>query len=238
MKNYVKEGRMLTAPAPAGGAVSGNGYLIGSLFGVCAVSADAGVDTEFCLDSVFELDKTTAQAWAVGDKIFWDNSTKKCTTVSSGNTLVGTAVEVAALADITGIVRLDGHATPSLEAAASLTMAAAAGAANVTEVTITVKDGSGNTIPAVHHLDVYLSDDADGEGLTAATATGTVQAKAASGTVLNAMVAKKALRVQTLKTGVFVLEITDTAKTAFNVVGVINGKAIVGETLAAADYGA
>lgn len=108
MKNYVKEGRMITAPAPAGGAVSGNGYLIGALFGVCAVSADEAVDTEFALEGVFELPKASAQAWALGAKVYWDNTAKNCTTTASGNSLIGAAGEVAANPSSTGIVRLNG----------------------------------------------------------------------------------------------------------------------------------
>jgi hypothetical protein len=100
-------------------------------------------------------------------------------------------------------------------APATVTLAAAAGAANVCEVTCTVKDAAGVAIPLAIHFDVWLSDAATGAGLTGTTASGTVTAKAASGIVLSTYTAKKALRVQSLGTGVFVLEITDTAKTAF-----------------------
>jgi hypothetical protein len=122
--------------------------------------------------------------------------------------------------------------------ARNITGVAAAGAANVTEVTITVKDENLDAVAKVHNLDVWLSDDADGEGLTATTASGAVAAKASSGTDLATLVSKKALRVQTKKTGVYVLSITDTAKTAFKVCASINGTAVVLCTLATASYGA
>lgn len=120
-----------------------------------------------------------------------------------------------------------------------ITMTAAAGAANITEVTITVKDGGGNTLARVHQLDLWLSDDVDGEGHTTATASGTVTNKAASGLVVATQVAKKALTVQTLKTGIFILEITDTAKTLFKVCARApgTGRSIVGITLLTASYG-
>lgn len=120
-----------------------------------------------------------------------------------------------------------------------VTFAIASAAANVSEVTITVVNKDGYTIPGVHVLDVWLSDAATGVGLTGTTASGTVQAKAASGTVHGALTAKKALRVSTLTTGVFVLEITDLAKTGFYVaaaLGVVPAQ--VSRVMVAGDYGA
>lgn len=122
---------------------------------------------------------------------------------------------------------------------ATFTMSAAAGGANETRVTITAKDAAGNTVEGVVNFDLWLSDAATGAGHTATTASGAVTAHTASGTVVDTQVAKKALRVQTLATGVFVLTITDTAKTAFKVVAQepATGQAVVGVTLATASYG-
>lgn len=121
----------------------------------------------------------------------------------------------------------------------TIAMAAAAGSTNVCEVTMTVKDHEGNTIADVFNFDVWLSDDADGAGLTATTASGTVGAKASNGADLGTLTSKKALRVQTLKTGVYVLSITDSSKTAFKVCAQIPfvGRKVVGVTLATGNYG-
>jgi hypothetical protein len=123
---------------------------------------------------------------------------------------------------------------------AGVTTAAAAGAANVAEVSYQVVDGNGDALAGVFILDVFLSDAATGLGLTATSASGTVTAKAASGAVIGTLTSKKALRVQTLATGIFILEITDTAKTAFYPCAVIpaNGRMSVGTVLATASYGA
>lgn len=123
--------------------------------------------------------------------------------------------------------------------ATNVTFSYAAGAANISEVTITVKDAAGDTIASPHTLDVYLSDSEVGEGLTATTASGTVTAKTSSGEVLGTLAAKKALRVQTLATGVFILEITDTAKTGFYPIVSLpsTGATIVGEQMVTGDYG-
>ena len=116
----------------------------------------------------------------------------------------------------------------------------AAGGANVSEITIAPTDVSGNVITGVHNLTVILSDAATGVGLTGTSASGTVQAKSASGTDLAALTAKKALAVQTLANGTYILEITDTAKTGFYVAAAIpsHGLLEVSRVLVSGDYGA
>lgn len=120
-----------------------------------------------------------------------------------------------------------------------LTFSIAAAASTVSEVTIKVVNKDGYTIPGVHVLNVWLSDAATGVGLTGTTASGTVQAKAASGTVHGALTTKKAMTVSTLADGSFVLEITDNAKTGFYVAastGVVPAQ--VSRAMVAGDYGA
>jgi len=125
------------------------------------------------------------------------------------------------------------------EAPASFTFTPAAGAANVCDVTIQAVDADGADLAGVYMLDVFLSDAATGLGLTATSASGTVTAKSASGAVVGTYTAKKALRVQTLADGSFVLEITDTAKTEFYVAATLPtvGLPVVSAVLATADYG-
>jgi len=113
-----------------------------------------------------------------------------------------------------------------------------AGASNVANVLITLKNSLGQTITGVWPLTVWLSDAATGVGLTATAASGTVQAKSASGTDLAALTAKKALAVQTLANGTYTLEITATAKTAYYVgVSMPNGKSVISRVMATGDYG-
>lgn len=119
----------------------------------------------------------------------------------------------------------------------TVVFAPAAGAANVCEVTCTVKDYAGNTVAEAVVFDLWLSDATSGAGLTATTASGAVAAKAASGTDFAVLTTKKATRVQTLATGVYILSITDTAKTLFKVCAQIDGKTIVSTALTAAQYG-
>jgi hypothetical protein len=147
----------------------------------------------------------------------------------------------AVFIDDDGVDHRDG-ATPKLN---SIYMPVAAdfsiaqGAANVCNVTITIQDNNDTTLARPHNFEVWLSDAATGIGLTATTASGTVQAKAASGTVMGVMTTKKALRVQSLATGVFILEITDTAKTGFYVAVKLDTGAVfeVSRQLVTGDYG-
>lgn len=121
--------------------------------------------------------------------------------------------------------------------ATRVSISAAAGAANICDVTIRMKDGAGNNVSGVFNFEVYLSDASTGAGLTTTTASGTVTAAAASGIVRSILTAKKDILVQSTSAGLFVLEITDTAKTGFYPVVSIGGKVIVGAQLITGNYG-
>lgn len=117
----------------------------------------------------------------------------------------------------------------------------AAGGANETLVTITPVDYTGETI-GYSRLHVFLSDSVPGvigESLTAVTASGAVTVSGTTnGMVLGALTAKKCIEVVTNASGVFVLSITDSAKTQFyvNVISSI-GTVGVSRQLATGDYG-
>ena len=111
MTNYKQPGESMTYTAPGGGVVSGTPVLIGSLMVIPAVTAAATEQFAGMVCGVFAgLAKTTGEAWAEGQKLYWVSGTSKFSTTSSGNTLVGTAAVAAGSADTTGDVRLDGVA--------------------------------------------------------------------------------------------------------------------------------
>ena len=66
MKNYVQPGNTITLTAPYDVA-SGDGLLVGSIFGVATGAAANGEAIEAALVGVFDLKKVGSQAWAVGD---------------------------------------------------------------------------------------------------------------------------------------------------------------------------
>jgi predicted RecA/RadA family phage recombinase len=109
MKTYIQPGHAITLIAPYA-VESGDGLLVGAIFGVASHDAASGAEIETQLTGVLDLAKTASQAWTAGAKVYWDNSAKRVTNVASGNTLVGVAVlAVGAGADETiGRVRLNG----------------------------------------------------------------------------------------------------------------------------------
>lgn len=152
--------------------------------------------------------------------------------------VTATADEINTALD--GITATVGELNVCDDIPADISFVAAAGASTICDVTITVKDAAGVAIAEAFILDVWLSDAATGVGLTGTSTSGTVTNKFASGAVFSTYTAKKDLRVQTLATGIFILEITDTAKTAFYVCAKLSstGKTVISTVLATADYGA
>lgn len=108
MKNYVHPGNIITLTAPYA-VVSGDGLLVGSIFGIATGTAALGESVETALVGVFDITKIGSQAWTVGAKVYWDNANKRCTIVSTDNTLIGAATEAVAggAGDTVGRVRLN-----------------------------------------------------------------------------------------------------------------------------------
>jgi predicted RecA/RadA family phage recombinase len=107
MKNHVQPGRTVTLPAPAGGVTSGDGVLVGSIFGIASTTALAGEMVAITVTDVWTLPKATG-AITVGAKLYWDATNKVVTTTASGNSLIGAATSAALSGDATVPVRLNG----------------------------------------------------------------------------------------------------------------------------------
>ena len=150
MKNFVQEGESLDLIAPSGGVVSGLGYLLGALFVIAATTAAEGEVFSGARTGVFDLDATThasTQAFAVGDPVYWNDTTKKVTATATGNQLIGFATEAkvstAAVARVLLVQRRSvagttiadvptaGSATAALNAAAINSILAALEAAGI-----------------------------------------------------------------------------------------------------------
>ncbi len=106
MKNFVQDGDTLALTAPYD-VDSGAGAKIGSLFGVAVADVLSGKTGQFKMTGVFDLPKTSAQAWTVGALIYWDDSNKVATSTASTNLCIGIAVAAAANPSSTGRVRLN-----------------------------------------------------------------------------------------------------------------------------------
>ncbi|MDS9467345.1 DUF2190 family protein [Paracoccus sp. MBLB3053] len=106
-KNYLQAGEFVTVLAPAALA-SGDPVLVGAIFGVVQFDADSGDEVELARRGIFDLPKTTGQAWTAGVKVYWDATNSLVTTTASGNTLIGAATAARVAGDTTGTVLLDG----------------------------------------------------------------------------------------------------------------------------------
>lgn len=188
------------------------------------------LNTESSLNSteVGYLDGTVAGTAAAGKCVVLTTN-KVIDTIDITTPKIGGTAVAATAAELNN----RDHLQPALA-----TISAAAGATNVCEVTVTIKDGTGTAVTGPVVFDLLLSDSATGAGLTATTASGAVAAKASSGTDLSTLVSKKALKVQSKADGTYILSITDSSKTGFYPVVQIPGlKAIVGSQLVTGNYG-
>ena len=108
MKNYVQPGNTITLTAPYA-VTSGDGLLVGSIFGIASEDTALNDPVEAALTGVFDLTKVGSQAWTVGAKVYWDDTNKRTTSVATSNTLIGVATEAVAggAGDTIGRVRLN-----------------------------------------------------------------------------------------------------------------------------------
>lgn len=104
--NYVQDGETLTLTAPYARS-AGQGALVGAIFGVALNDVDNGADGEFSTEGVWTLAKTSAQAWSVGDQIYWDNSNKRCDADAAVGRLIGVCTAAADNPSSTGSVKLN-----------------------------------------------------------------------------------------------------------------------------------
>ena len=106
--NYVQPGDVIPLNAPYD-RLAGEGALINAnIFGVAINDVDSGDEGEFHIVGVWDLKAATADVFAQGANVYWDNSGKQCDSSSTGNTLIGVATEAKAADETTVRVRLNG----------------------------------------------------------------------------------------------------------------------------------
>lgn len=110
MKNYVQDGDTITVVAPYA-LNSGDGCLVGSIFGVATSAAANGAAVEIKPEGVFDIAALSTDVAAQGAKLYWDNTNKRLTVTSAGNTLIGAATvakiatETTVRAYVDGVIR-------------------------------------------------------------------------------------------------------------------------------------
>ena len=107
MAKRSQEGDTLTVVAPYA-LTSGDGCLVGSLFGVANTTVASGATVEITLEGVFPITALSTDTATVGTKAYWDNAAKKITAVLTANTLVGVFAYAKAAGETQSLVYLDG----------------------------------------------------------------------------------------------------------------------------------
>lgn len=107
MNGFIQPGDVVEFTAPGGGVVAGTGKLIGKLLVIPMVTAAAAARFNGLIAGVVSHAKTNAQAWAEGDRIYWDAGNSRFDNVATVGPFAGIAVVAAANPSATGIVRLN-----------------------------------------------------------------------------------------------------------------------------------
>lgn len=87
---FIQNGNYVEVPLPYA-RKGGEGVLVGTLFGVCAVDGAQNEVVNIHLEGVHGLTGATGASTdaAVGAAAYWDNTNRRVTPVASGNTLIG-----------------------------------------------------------------------------------------------------------------------------------------------------
>jgi predicted RecA/RadA family phage recombinase len=170
--NYVQPGDTITLVAPYQ-RNTGLGAQVGAIFGVALQTVANAVEGEFATKGVWTLAKTSAQAWTQGQKIYWDNSNKRCDSDSTVGMLIGVAAAAAANPSSTADVRLNGTSPATSEGPQAAIVALTDNTGDSGTHDDTLADGLTSTAPAAYAAVVNMTDPvtkAEGEAVSAALA--------------------------------------------------------------------
>lgn len=119
-RTYIAPGDVLTLTAPTGGVVAGTAYLIGGLLVIAQTTAAQTLPFDAYVTGVHSVTKVGSQAWTEGAVVYWDNSAKNFTTVSTANYRAGIAVVAvgSGAGETVGVVRLNGLGVTAVGGAA------------------------------------------------------------------------------------------------------------------------
>lgn len=108
MKNFVQKGEYLEVTAPAAIA-SGDGVLIGDLFGVAVTDIANGENGILSVEGVYEIAKATdvGSGGTIWAPAYFDATQKKVTAIATGNTQIGLFAETTLDAATSASVLLD-----------------------------------------------------------------------------------------------------------------------------------
>lgn len=103
MKNFVQEGATVKILAVPYAVASGAGCFKTAIFGIAANDVANGADGDFVVEGVFDITALSTDTFAAGDKVYWDDTNKRCTSTASGNKLIGNCVDTAKISGDTTV---------------------------------------------------------------------------------------------------------------------------------------
>jgi len=109
MNNKFLSGETVPVIAPYA-VTSGNGVLVGSYFGVAKHTAAISTQVETERLGCVTLPAVSANTFAQGALVYWDNVARNCTSTSASNRIIGTALVAKVGGTTTVQVTLDGAA--------------------------------------------------------------------------------------------------------------------------------
>lgn len=115
MKTFVQPGEVLEFVAPAN-VTAGTGVKIGDILVIPTETKLSGEKFRGQRVGVVDHAKVSAQAWTEGQRVLWDDTNKRFTTVTTGNFIAGVAAAVAANPTATGKVLLFGTSLGAAQA--------------------------------------------------------------------------------------------------------------------------
>lgn len=106
MNNYVQPGGALTVTIP-GAKTKGDGVQVGTkIFGIAHETYSSGATGVIWTEGVFDVAKTTGQAYAAGAAVWWNDTTAKLTSGTGANLEAGVVVVAAGSSDTTARIKL------------------------------------------------------------------------------------------------------------------------------------
>ena len=106
MNNYVQPGDAIEVTAPYAVSAGGGVQVGAALFGVAVDAASSGASLVIRTEGVFDIAKSTAQAYAAGARVFWDNSGKTLTSNGTSNLQAGVVLAAAGTLDTTARIKI------------------------------------------------------------------------------------------------------------------------------------
>lgn len=155
-KNFVKPGDQIGLVCPYATVSSGQGILVGQMFGIALYDGVLDDVVESAVVGVWDINALSTDVATQGQLAYWDNTNRRVTVTSSGNTLIGTFAEAKADAATTAYVKLqaiNSAATPDIITSTVITVTTEELLAlNTTPKALVAAPGAGKAIVPVDAL--------------------------------------------------------------------------------------